>query len=52
MTEIAPGIDLRTQVLDLMEFEPLVSPDLRLMNPDIFKESGTFGLKNILNTNE
>ncbi|MCI9480255.1 MAG: acyl CoA:acetate/3-ketoacid CoA transferase [Lachnospiraceae bacterium] len=52
LTEIAPGIDLRTQVLDLMEFEPLVSPDLRLMNPDIFKESGTFGLKNILNTNE
>lgn len=52
LTEIAPGIDLKTQVLDLMEFEPLISPDLKLMNPDIFKEKGTFGLKNILKAKE
>lgn len=52
LTEIAPGIDLKTQVLDLMEFEPLVSPDLKLMNQDIFIEKGTFGLKNILKAKE
>ena len=48
LTEIAPGIDLQTQVLDLMEFKPLISKDLKTMNPAIFKMDGAFGLKNFL----
>ena len=38
LVEIAPGIDLQTQVLDLMEFKPVVSPDLKLMDERIFKD--------------
>lgn len=50
LTEIAPGIDLQTQILDLMEFQPLISPDLKLMNASIFNEGGPFGLKNLLHS--
>jgi propionate CoA-transferase len=38
LTEIAPGINLQTEILDLMEFEPLVSKDLKLMDSRIFTE--------------
>ncbi|MBS6365858.1 MAG: 3-oxoacid CoA-transferase [Clostridiales bacterium] len=38
LTEIAPGIDLQTQVLDQMEFLPLVSPELKQMDPRIFRQ--------------
>lgn len=48
LTEIAPGIDLKTQVLDLMEFKPFVSPDLKTMPAELFREDGPFGLKEIL----
>ncbi|MDD3137935.1 MAG: acyl CoA:acetate/3-ketoacid CoA transferase [Lachnospiraceae bacterium] len=48
LTEIAPGIDLQTQILDLMEFKPIISPNLKEMNPNIFKEHGAFGLKSLL----
>lgn len=48
LTEIAPGIDLETQVLALMEFKPLISPELKEMNPALFREDGPFGLKEIL----
>ena len=37
-TEIAPGIDLQTQVLDQMEFTPLVSENLKLMDARIFAD--------------
>lgn len=46
LTEIAPGIDLKTQVLDMMDFEPIISPDLKLMDSDLFIRDGAFGLKN------
>ena len=36
LTEIAPGIDLRTQVLDQMNCEVIVSPQLKLMDARIF----------------
>ena len=36
LTEIAPGIDIQTQVLDLMEFTPRISPDLKGMDTAIF----------------
>lgn len=48
LTEIAPGIDLQTQILDLMEFAPIISPDLKEMNPALFQVTGPFGLKNII----
>lgn len=48
LIEIAPGIDLQTQVLDLMEFKPIISPDLKEMNPNLFNENGPFGLKDLL----
>lgn len=35
LTEIAPGIDLQTQVLDLMDFKPIID-DLTLMDEKIF----------------
>lgn len=47
LIEIAPGIDLQTQVLDLMEFQPMISPNLKVMNPKLFREE-KFGLKELL----
>lgn len=47
LIEIAPGIDLQTQVLDLMKFKPLISEDLKEMDSAIFEE-GPFGLKKYL----
>ena len=38
LVEIAPGIDLQKDVLDKMEFKPLVSPDLKLMDAKLFRE--------------
>ena len=39
LTEIAPGVDLQTQVLDQSEFPFIVSPDLRLMDAALFDEA-------------
>ena len=48
LAEIAPGIDLQTQILDLMEFEPIVDRDasgqIKLMDAKLFAE-GIMGLK-------
>ena len=38
LTEIAPGIDLKTQVLDLMDFAPIVSSELALMDVRLFNQ--------------
>lgn len=38
LVEIAPGIDMEKDVLAHMGFRPEISPDLKLMNPDIFQE--------------
>ena len=48
LTEIAPGIDLETQVLALMEFTPIIAGDLKTMNPAIYRCSGPFGLHGII----
>lgn len=36
LVEIAPGIDLQRQVLDLMEFKPLLRQPIGVMKPEIF----------------
>jgi propionate CoA-transferase len=37
LIEIAPGIDLETQILPLMEFKPIMRKPPRLMDPRIFQ---------------
>ena len=39
VTEIAPGIDLQTQVLDQMDFKPLVAENLKTMDLRIFVDA-------------
>jgi len=36
LTEIAPGIDLERDILGQMEFKPIISPNLKTMEPVIF----------------
>ena len=43
LIEIAPGIDLQTQILDLMDFKPIISKDLKLMDSCLFNE-GKMGI--------
>jgi len=45
LTEIAPGVDLEKDVLSQMEFKPILSPELKLMDSRIFRES-IMGLRN------
>ena len=51
LTEIAPGIDLKTQILDMMEFEPIVAKDLKVMDPALFAEQ-PIGLRALLEDHE
>ncbi|MDU2064236.1 MAG: CoA-transferase [Sporomusaceae bacterium] len=47
LTEIAPGVDLKTHILDQMDFQPKISQELSLMNPAIFQPD-TMGLQAML----
>ncbi len=38
LTEIAPGVDLEKDILALMEFKPIISAQLKIMDPRIFIE--------------
>jgi propionate CoA-transferase len=38
LTEVAPGVDLKTQVLDLMDFEPRMDGQPALMDARIFHD--------------
>lgn len=44
LTEIAPGVDLDKDVLALMDFKPVISPNLKVMDACIFKAE-PMGLK-------
>ncbi len=37
LIEIAPGVDLKRDILDQMAFEPRISPDLKEMDPRLFR---------------
>jgi propionate CoA-transferase len=39
LIEIAPGVDLQKDVLDQMDFAPVVSPNLKLMDKRIFMDA-------------
>lgn len=47
LIEIAPGVDLQKDILDQMDFTPVISKDLKIMEPGIFKEQWG-GLKAII----
>lgn len=44
LVEIAPGVDIDKDILAQMEFRPIISPDLRVMDEKIFAEK-VMGLK-------
>jgi propionate CoA-transferase len=39
LIEIAPGVDLQKDVIDQMGFEPVISPNLKEMDPRIFTDA-------------
>ena len=43
LIEIAPGVVLERDILAHMEFTPIISPDLKEMDPRIFRD-GPMGL--------
>jgi acyl CoA:acetate/3-ketoacid CoA transferase len=47
LIEIAPGIDLERDILGQMAFRPLISPTLKTMNPEIFRDK-PMGMRNAM----
>ena len=43
LEEIAPGVDLQKDILDQMDFKPILSENLKLMDERIFTE-GKMGI--------
>ena len=43
LLEIAPGVDLERDILELMDFTPVISPDLKAMDERLFRP-GPMGL--------
>ena len=48
LIEVAPGIDLQTQVLDMMDFKPILAKEIKTMNKELFNKDTIFNLKKIL----
>ena len=40
LIEVAPGVEVARDILPLMEFEPAISPNLKVMDPAIFAPTG------------
>ncbi|MBQ8564026.1 MAG: malonate decarboxylase subunit alpha [Firmicutes bacterium] len=38
LLEYAPGVDIEKDILDQMDFAPMISPDLKEMDADLFRE--------------
>ena len=38
LEELAPGVDLQKDVLEQMNFTPTISPNLKTMDSDLFRE--------------
>jgi acetate CoA-transferase len=36
LVEIAPGIDLKKNIIEQMDFKPLISSELKFMDEEIF----------------
>jgi len=47
---VAPGIDIQRDILNNMEFKPVIDKNLKIINPAIYKD-GIFGLRKIINNN-
>lgn len=47
LIEIAPGIDLEKDVLEMMEFKPIIEEDLKVMDAKLFS-NGAYGLKEMI----
>jgi propionate CoA-transferase len=47
LIEIAPGVDLQKDVLDMMEFKPVIDPNLREIDPRVYA-AGLMRLENQL----
>ncbi|KOA18147.1 acetate CoA-transferase YdiF [Clostridium homopropionicum DSM 5847] len=45
LIEVAPGIDIKTQIIDLMEFEPKIDKEVKIMDARLFREE-KMNLKN------
>ncbi len=48
LTEIAPGVDLQKDVLDMMDFRPIIPDNLKTMDKSIYSD-GLIGLKQKFN---
>lgn len=46
LIEIAPGIDLKRDILDQLEFKPRISEDLQEMRPELFRD-GPMGIESL-----
>lgn len=38
LTEIAPGVDIDKDILALMDFKPIISPNIKMMDERIFRD--------------
>ena len=38
LTEIAPGMDLEKDILSQMEVKPLIAPELKIMDKELFED--------------
>ena len=45
LIEIAKGVDLQKDILDLMDFTPIINKDLKVIDTEIYNPQGTYHLK-------